>query len=517
MRLARTDLAFSQRFAPVHPATIRGNTLALPRGEPNVTRSYRSPASSHLRIRSRVNSLRPVLPSAPALITTLALGLLSGCASVSRPTVTPGAGPVTEASVRGHMTFLAGDALNGRGSGTRDEWIAATYAASQFQRWGLEPAAGSNGFVQAIEVERAEAATAPVLAFGEQRLPHGGELVVATLAGAVTRGPLQHWKPGLAVIPGAFLLLPADGAPTQATAGAAAVLVRETTRERGRWTVLAARMPFAQHILGTPTLPPARIVLSAALHDTLTATAEGTELGLETELKPAQRIPSWNAVGVLRGRTRPEEFILLSAHIDHLGQRPARPEATSPDTIYNGADDDASGSTAVLELAQTFASGPRPERTVIFAVFGSEEAGGFGSRYFADRPVVPLRQIVANLQFEMIGRPDAKIAAQTLWLTGYERSTLGAELARRGARLVADPHPDQSFFTRSDNIQFARRGVIAHTVSSFGLHEQYHQPTDELGLIDFAHMTTAINSLIEPIRWLANSTFTPAWLPGQQP
>jgi hypothetical protein len=117
----------------------------------------------------------------------------------------------------------------------------------------------------------------------------------------------------------------------------------------------------------------------------------------------------------------------------------------------------------------------------------------------------------------MIGRPDPAIAAQSLWLTGYERSTLGPELARRGAFLVQDPHPDQSFFTRSDNIQFARRGVIAHTVSSFGLHTDYHQPSDEMRLIDFVHMTTSINSMVEPIRWLANSDFVPTWLPGQQP
>ena len=87
--------------------------------------------------------------------------------------------------------------------------------------------------------------------------------------------------------------------------------------------------------------------------------------------------------------------------------------------------------------------------------------------------------MVAMVQFEMIGRPDNKVPAKTLWLTGYERSDLGPTLARRGARLVQDPHPDMSFFTRSDNITFARRGVVAHTVSSYGLHKEYHTPADE--------------------------------------
>ena len=82
---------------------------------------------------------------------------------------------------------------------------------------------------------------------------------------------------------------------------------------------------------------------------------------------------------------------------------------------------------------------------------------------------------------------------------------------------MQDPHPDQSFFTRSDNIQLARRGVVAQTVSSFGLHTEYHQPSDEVRLVDFPHMVDAIRSMLEPVRWLANSTFKPTWKPGMKP
>ena len=117
----------------------------------------------------------------------------------------------------------------------------------------------------------------------------------------------------------------------------------------------------------------------------------------------------------------------------------------------------------------------------------------------------------------MIGRPDGSVPAQTLWLTGYERTNLGPELARRGARLVADPHPQQNFFARSDNIQLAQRGVIAQTVSSYGLHKQYHTVSDDVQHVDFAHMTEAIRSMLEPVRWLANSSFKPQWLPGKKP
>jgi Zn-dependent M28 family amino/carboxypeptidase len=123
---------------------------------------------------------------------------------------------------------------------------------------------------------------------------------------------------------------------------------------------------------------------------------------------------------------------------------------------------------------------------------------------------------VANLEFEMIGRPDRKVPADTLWLTGYDRSNLGQELARQGARLVADPHPEQNFFQRSDNYTLALRGVVAHTVSSFGLHTDYHRPS-EAAKIDFKLMTNSIGSMIEPARWLANSTFRPSWVPGGAP
>ena len=210
-------------------------------------------------------------------------------------------------------------------------------------------------------------------------------------------------------------------------------------------------------------------------------------------------------------------MILLTAHLDHLGNRP--PAAGAPaggDTIFNGADDDASGSVAVLELAEALSKGRRPKRTVIFTWFGSEESGGYGAGHFLEHPPVPLEAMVANLEFEMIGRPDPAVAAHTLWLTGYERSDLGPRLAKRGARLVQDPHPTENFFMRSDNIQLARRGVVAQTVSSFGLHKEYHQPSDEVRLVDFPHMTEAIRSMLEPVKWLANSEFRPDWRAGEK-
>jgi hypothetical protein len=238
---------------------------------------------------------------------------------------------------------------------------------------------------------------------------------------------------------------------------------------------------------------------------------------IQQRLSKFQDVPrkeTWNAIGILRGSTSPNEVILLTAHLDHLGIGPAN---AAGDTNYNGADDDASGTTAVLALAHILAAGARPRRTIVFALFGSEELGGFGNHAFLDRPPVPLTSIIANLEFEMIGRPDPAVPAGTLWLTGFDRSNLGPELAKHGAHLVGDPHPTQRFFQRSDNYALALKGIVAQSVSSFGLHKDYHQPSDELSTINFTHMINAIASMADPIRWLANSNWRPEWNPGGKP
>jgi Zn-dependent M28 family amino/carboxypeptidase len=320
------------------------------------------------------------------------------------------------------------------------------------------------------------------------------------------------------VAAGAVLLLPATAAPPAVdTQRAALLLTAESDAARARRTATPLR-PLAaiQRISGVP--PRGLVALDKDTYSAIASLPEGTLLKLEAQTKPAVVAHTWNAIGRLTGRdrSRAREVILLTAHLDHLGNRTAS-AANAADTIFNGADDDASGSVAVLELAEALAAGKRPRRPIIFAWFGSEEAGGAGATHFVESPPVPLDSIVANLEFEMIGRADTAVPAHTLWLTGYERTNLGPSLARRGAKIVADPHPEQNFFARSDNIQLARRGVVAQTVSSFGLHSDYHRPSDELKTIDFAHMTDVIRSMLSPVRWLANSGFRPEWAPGKKP
>jgi len=222
-----------------------------------------------------------------------------------------------------------------------------------------------------------------------------------------------------------------------------------------------------------------------------------------------------NVIGRLEGRDEKmkDQVIVITAHMDHIGVR----QPVNGDNIYNGADDDASGCVAVLQLARALAHEKAPKRSVLFVFFGSEETGGQGNQYFLQHPPVPLKDIVANLEFEMIGRADSAIKPDELWLTGFDRSNLGPELAKHGAKLVADPHPKENFFQRSDNYALAKQGIIAHTVSSFGLHSDYHRPSDDVSHIDFNHMEEAIHSMLGPVKWLADSDFKPEWVEGRKP
>jgi aminopeptidase YwaD len=433
----------------------------------------------------------------------------------------PADGAVSEVSVRAHMEFLASDALNGRGSGTRDEWIAVTYVASQLRRLGLEPMGTDGRYVQTIEVERPELAAAPVLTIGERRFTHGKEINVASMNAPSISGTITTFNSGENAAPGSVVVLPEMTRELSRNLTSAEIVLARPNGCGGFRAAAGALPRISPRTVGAPA-PPARpscVALSPETYAVAEKLPSGTRVSLEGQVKTVQKTNTWNAVGRLIGSDpqQSQEVILLSAHIDHIGSGRGQAASAGGDTIYNGADDDASGSIAVLELAKAIAAGPKPKRTIVFAWFGSEESGGAGARYFAGKPVVPLDRIIANLQFEMIGRADEKVPPHTLWLTGFERSNLGPELAKRGAKLVQDPHPEQNFFERSDNIQFARRGVVAHTVSSFGLHKDYHQASDEIKTIDFAHMTDAIRSMIEPVQWLANATFKPDWLPGKKP
>jgi Zn-dependent M28 family amino/carboxypeptidase len=289
----------------------------------------------------------------------------------------------------------------------------------------------------------------------------------------------------------------------------AAVLVSETTSARRRWS----QQPESSVSIASQDQlkPPTVVYVDKSEFAKLTALADGSQLKLSSPSKTEEKT-TWNTVGKIEGQVT-DEAILFTAHHDAIG--PVAP--VKGDSIVNGADDDASGVVTVLELARYFSQQKKPRRTLYFVTFGSEELGLIGSQAFLAKPTFDLKTLVANLEFEMLGRPDPKMAEDQLWLTGFDYSNLGPELVKQGAKLAKDPYPDQHFFERSDNFALARTGVVAQTVSSFGLHNDYHAPSDDISKIDFKHMETAVGSLLKSTSWLANTTFKPSWNEGKDP
>jgi len=172
---------------------------------------------------------------------------------------------------------------------------------------------------------------------------------------------------------------------------------------------------------------------------------------------------------------------------------------------------------AVIEIARQLAAGPRPKRTILFAATTGEEVGLIGTRWYIEHPVFANTALQANLEIEMIGRPDSLAGGfGRAWLTGFERSTMGEMFKAAGLAISPDMRPSQNFFMRSDNIAFARMGIPAHTLSSFNMHTDYHQLTDEVGAVDFPHMAAVINAAVEAVKLLANGE-APRWNPGGKP
>lgn len=215
-----------------------------------------------------------------------------------------------------------------------------------------------------------------------------------------------------------------------------------------------------------------------------------------------------NVVGVLEGKTKPKEIILFSAHYDHLGA-----EENQSDVIYNGADDNASGTTAILNLAEYYANQGNNDRTLIFAAFSAEEIGGFGSRYFSKQ--FDPQSIAAMINIEMVGKAS-KFGPGTLWMTGMDRSTLGAQLNKAlttpGKKIYKDPYPEQGLFYRSDNATLARLGVPAHSFSSAQLDQDkhYHQTTDDLSSLNLSSLHQVIEMLVTATQPLVNGSITPS-------
>ena len=202
-----------------------------------------------------------------------------------------------------------------------------------------------------------------------------------------------------------------------------------------------------------------------------------------------------NVVAVLPGKSKKDEYVIFSAHYDHLGFGRANEKG---DSLYNGANDDASGTTAVMLLSKYFKAINSNERTLVFVAFTAEEIGGFGSQYFSKQ--YDAEKVKAMFNIEMIGT-DSKWGLNSAFITGYEKTDMGKILENnlQGSlfKFYPDPYPEQQLFYRSDNATLARLGVPAHTISTSKMDNEphYHKPSDETSTLDMKNMTAIIHAI----------------------
>jgi hypothetical protein len=456
----------------------------------------------------------------PSLVLCLTL------ATVLPPADLAAAGEAGLRAIRGealsaHIRFLADDALEGRGTGTRGHAIAVRYVATQLQSLGFEPAGDGGGWFQKVPlVGMTVDARRSSLEIDGERLRYPGDVLVTPRPGVKAedvRGELVFVGYGITAPQYGYDDLPADltgkiavllhGAPRSERrdffpSAASAVYADLETKSRALaargavglvvvltpdvekdlpWPFFVRQAPFEKMTWmegATPgkgmVLPSARLP-SSALRRLLAKTDHTPEeifaagpvgklksfpLGRRARLRigaTVRTLTSENVVGVLKGAERSGEHVVVTAHLDHLGVGPP----IGGDSIYNGAHDDASGVAGILEIARAFAALPkRPPRSVLVVGVTGEERGLLGSDYFARRPTVPLASIVANVNLD---GPNGAWEPHDLIVLGADHSTLGdaarSAASALGLRLSPDPQPEAVHFIRSDQYSFVRRGV----------------------------------------------------------
>lgn len=220
----------------------------------------------------------------------------------------------------------------------------------------------------------------------------------------------------------------------------------------------------------------------------------------------------FNVAGMIKGKTKPDEYVVFSGHYDHLGII----KPTDKDSIANGADDDASGTTAVIALANYYKKLNNNARTLIFVAFTAEEIGGYGSQYFSNK--VDPDKTVAMFNIEMIGKAS-KFGTNSAFITGYERSDFGTILQKNlkgtAFKFHPDPYPEQQLFYRSDNATLARHGVPAHTISTdqIDIDKLYHTVKDEFSSLDVSNITSTIRAIALSSRSIVAGKDTPTRIP----
>jgi Zn-dependent M28 family amino/carboxypeptidase len=388
-------------------------------------------------------------------------------------------------------TFLASDELAGRRPGTPGIEKAASFIAEEMRKAGLKPLPGASGYLQEFSVLR------PKMTLLKAEVK-GADFDTKNVIVVTTKKDFKvNEKSGFAV----RRITPADAADTRAFGRAAQKLAGSKQP-----TIVLVDTSFASSF-GRLT----------GLKRSLFSNATDIVFLLAQELPPSftikaehnfEEVKMANVVGMLPGTSKAGEQVIFSGHYDHLGIG----KPVEGDSIYNGANDDASGITSMLLLAQHFAKQKNNARTLLFAAFTAEESGGLGATYFS-RQLDP-EKVVAMFNIEMVGT-ESKWGRNSAYLTGFEKSSMGtilqAALKGTGFEFYPDPYPQQQLFYRSDNATLARLGVPAHTISTskMDVEPHYHKPSDEVKTLDMDNLALVTEAIAKSAATIISGKETP--------
>jgi hypothetical protein len=486
----------------------------------------------------------------------LIAGLIFAAGPLAAQTTAPdrAAETITAADVARRIGIIADDSMLGRDTPSRGLELTAHYVAQQFAAFGLRPGGDHGGWLQRYPISRRRFDTGRsrvTLAAGGisavARFDSSARFLQGTVANAPVTGPALLVGGAIDADAASHLelrdrvvLYAADSAtpPDRTTqvaralrlGGARAVLLisdlpaeafaaRIPRRTPPRTTVdLKLTTPPVvelSQLAVAPALRAARVDLATVRTARAPVVRELPGLRVTVELRDSvlEALTAPNAVGILEGsdpRLR-QEYLVFSAHMDHIGVTPG-----GADSVNNGADDDASGTTGVIELAEAFSRpDARPRRSIIFLTVSGEEKGLWGSRYFSEHPPVPVDRIVADFNIDMIGRNWR----DTIVAIGREHSDLGATLARVNAAhpelhmtAIDDRWPEERFYFRSDHYNFARKGVPILFFFN-GVHPDYHQVTDSPDKIDSEKESRILRLLYYLGRAVGDAAERPKWNP----
>ncbi|TWR29761.1 M20/M25/M40 family metallo-hydrolase [Mucilaginibacter pallidiroseus] len=397
---------------------------------------------------------------------------------------------VDKADVERIIKTLSADDMQGRGTFTPGIDKAATFIEGEFKAAGLQPLKGSKGFRQSFSKTRVTPTDLKVT-FDGTALP--AESIAAST------GTSFNWKgdTSIAVVNitdeknfrSQYSGVMRSGKKSLVVMNPSMAAIFKRIRDRA----------IKGGIVNNPAeQAPVVYVLSATAPKTFEVSC-----GVKSE-----ELPLFNVVGMIPGKSKAAEYVVFSGHYDHLGII----KPMEGDSIANGADDDASGTTAVIALAKYYKKLKNNERTLIFVAFTAEEIGGYGSQYFSKQ--LDADKVVAMFNIEMIGK-DSKFGPNTAFITGFERSNFGSILQKNVEgtefKFHPDPYPEQDLFYRSDNATLARLGVPAHSISTdqIDTDKLYHSVNDEFESLDVNNIVATIKAIALGSRSIVSGKDTP--------